>query len=329
MKLALATLLLLSLNQTVSAETIGKSGFMFGPPENDEVAAPAPAPSLPMVREANAAVRTAPAPTTNVQPAQVTMSGDTRCPDPQASPDAKNTPVEVIVDQQAQTITIHTPDRATDLVDKVSTGGGLKIPNGSIQKSPYCARTPRIEKIISAVKEDSFKNTNCTADEKRAKSTVFPMYYTRTFTDKNGRPVPMPKAIRIDGGIFFHEVPPSYKGLLGHNVSGECVRLTPSTAAFLQKQINKYGAIKVKISEPPQIDPDMPQYCDAQMVAQAKMDKINGSTSPSAQATGSEDVVGGVESFQTIMGKILDPFGIFRGQAQQQPRPSQAVGRRS
>jgi hypothetical protein len=138
------------------------------------------------------------------------------------------------------------------------------------------------------------------------KSTVFPMYHTRTFTDKRGNPVPMPNAVRIVGGIFFHEVPPSYRELLGHNVSGECVRLAPSVAKFLKGQIEKYGAIEVSISEPPQISRRMPQYCDEQMVADARSGRPVGSGAP-PQATGSEGVYGGEESFFSILGRIFNP----------------------
>jgi hypothetical protein len=344
MKIALTAVLILTLNQAVFAETQANSGSFddieYGPPEE---LPPAPAKFKPAgktravvpvdIKPATQAAQVAP-----VEKIEATIHGE-GCPEPAASQDASKTPVEVWVDQDKQTITIHTPDRKTDLVDKVSTGGGLKIPNGKLKKSPYCARTPKMDRVISAVKVDDFAHTSCTPDQKRDRSTVFPMYYSRTFTDKNGRLVPMPKAIRIDGGIFFHVVPPSYKGLLGHNVSGECVRLNESTATFLQAQINKYGAIKVHISEPPVVDRDMPQYCDEQMVAQAKFDQQNGRVSPAMQQTGSEGVIGGEKSAEDIFAKVaqklIDPFGILGvnkdgiayrgGQNSQAPRPKAEI----
>jgi hypothetical protein len=317
LEIALTAVLILTLNQAAFAETQANSGSFdeieYGPPEE--------IPPTP--------VKFQPASNT-----RATISGE-GCPEPVANQDAAKTPVEVWVDQDKQTITIHTPDRQTDLVDKVSTGGGLKIPNGKLKKNPYCARTPKMDRLISAVKVDDFAHTSCTPDQKRDRSTVFPMYYSRTFTDKNGRLVPMPKAIRIDGGIFFHVVPPSYKGLLGHNVSGECVRLNESTATFLQAQINKYGAIKVHISEPPAVDRDMPQYCDEQMVAQAKFDQQSGRVSPATQPTGSEGVIGGEKSAENIFAKLFDPFGILGvnkdgiayrgGQNSQAPRPKVGI----
>lgn len=312
MKIALTAVLVLTLNQAAFAESQATSGSFedieYGPPED-------------------------------VSPAASTVASTIAsegCAKPVTSPDAAKTPVEVWVDQDKQTITIHSPDRKTDLVDKVSTGGGLKIPNGKLKVSPYCARTPKMDRLISAVKVEDFANTSCTADQKRDNSTVFPMYYSRTFTDDRGRLAPMPKAIRIDRGIFFHVVPSSAKRLLGHNVSGECVRLSESTATFLWNQINKYGAIKVHISEPPIIDnPHMPQYCDQQMVARAKLDQQNGRISPATRPTGTEGIVGGEESAERIFARILDPLGLLgvnkdgvaykARQNSQVPRPQAAI----
>jgi len=301
----------------------GQGSFIFAPePVETRVQAPRPAvvpkPPAP-VAPATSLASDHPAPPPrpahlpSAQPAQgstapfqATLGGpDTRCPDPIAHPNARNTPVKVYVDQQTQRIEIQSPDLPKPREAAVSTGGGLKIPNGEIKKPPYCARTPRKDRlIISAVREEMFKGTGCTPDEIRAKSTVFPMYHTRTFTDKDGKPIPMPRAIRITGGIFFHEVPPSYKEMLGHNVSGECVRLPANTAAFLQKQIEKYGAIEVTMSDPPQVSRQMPQYCDEQMVARARGDVQSGQIA-AAQRTGSEGVYGGNESFFSVLGRLF------------------------
>ena len=228
------------------------------------------------------------------------------CNPPNSNSDKTSSPVKVYVDQQKQTIKIDSPDREVPWESKVSTGGGLKIPNGRIKKAPYCARTPSINnRLIRAVREEDFRGSGCSSEQIRAQATVFKMYHTATFTDKSGRPVPMPHAIRIGGGIFFHEVPPSYSKLLGQNVSGECVRLSPNTARFLREQIEKYGAIEVTITEPPEVDRSMPQYCDQHMVAMARSgydDYGHGSGAP-VQATGSEGVYGGVESFTNILSR--------------------------
>lgn len=361
MKLALTAALLLTLNQAAFAEVRGGSfddgdGITYGPPETPApknvvrkqptIRPPAPiaepkaqvAPPMDIKpkMETQAAPAVAAAP---VNKAQVTIAQG-GCAEPVAHPDASKTPVEVWVDQKTQTITIQTPDRKEPLVDKVSTGGGLKVPNGTkVKKDPYCARTPKIEKVISAVEESDFAGTTCNAEEIRSRSTVFKDYRSRTFTDKEGREVPMPNAIRIEGGIFFHTVPPSYVGLMGQNVSGECIRLYNKTSSFLQAQIKKYGAIKVHISEPPEVDPRAPNYCDENKVAQAKLDQKNGTMAPTAQSTGTEGVVGGEKSAENLFAKWeTSPFNLFRKgglfnpdsqpqtQAAQPPRPKANVG---
>lgn len=229
------------------------------------------------------------------------------CVIPDSNSDKTSSPVKVFVDQQNQTISISTPDLEEPWESKVSTGGGLKIPNGKNAKGPYCARTPAIKKLIRAVPEADFEGSGCTADQIHDNATVFRMYHTNTFSDENKRPIPMPNAIRINQGIFFHEVPPSYAKLLGKNVSGECVRLTPKTAKFLREQIEKYGAIEVTISEPPDED-HTAQYCDERMVARARADirdANNGGyrSSVPIQSTGSEGVYGGVESLANILSR--------------------------
>ncbi len=277
-------------------------------------AEPVPVPAVAVKPAAAApAVTPDPAPTAvSEAPFQASVAiGTTRCPEPVAHPNARNTPVKVYVNQQTQKIEIVSPDLPQVVPSRISTGGGLKIPNGELKKAPYCARTPRKERlIVSAVTPEMFKGSGCTEDEVRAKSTVFPMYHTRTFTDKNGKPVPMPNAVRITGGIFFHEVPPSYREMLGHNVSGECVRLAPGVARFLQSQIKKYGAIEVNITDPPTVAREMPQYCDDQMVANAKYRQSGGAVTTTAsrpQPTGSEGVYGGEDSFFSVLGRIFTP----------------------
>lgn len=362
MKLALTAAVLLSLNQAAFAEAVGKSGgfdedeITYGPPvvetkKNKVIPqatqAPKPAPKVEVAPPVDIKPRmeTAAAPTipSNVLfpvKAKIT-AGD--CQEPIASPDASKTPVEVWVDQQTQTIKIVTPDRKAPLVDTISSGGGLKIPNGELKKDPYCARTPKIDKVVSAIEPHEFDETTCKHQTKRDMSTVFNDYKTRTFTDKYGRQVPMDDAIRIEGGIFFHTVPPSYAELMGQNVSGECIRLFKKTAVFLQAQIRKYGAIKVHISEPPPPVPGAPNYCDEEKVAQAIREKQQGSTAPTAQVTGTEDVPGGTKSAVDLFARWeTSPLNLARKggpleflnpdnfkpntQANQPPRPKANVG---
>jgi hypothetical protein len=321
-------ILVLSVSTTGTAETIGNTGtFMFGgtvPSSTPTLPAPL---ATPPVRPRDLGLPANSAPVVSGEaPFQARINiGSTRCPDPVAHPKARQTPVKVYVDQQTQTIRIETPDRPQPVQSRVSTGGGLKIPNGELKKAPYCAQTPQFPSvpaaragqparpsqplIISAVTPEMFNGTGCTSDEIRAKSTVFPMYHTRTFTDKHGKPVPMPNAVRISGGIFFHEVPSSYREMLGHNVSGDCIRLAPSVAKFLRTQIAKYGAIQVEVSAPPTVDPRMPQYCDARMVADAsrRLQPNSQNIASRPQPTGTEDVVGGQESFFSLLGRMFTP----------------------
>lgn len=300
------------------AETISTGGgFMFGgrAPDPTPAVSPSPKPALAPVPAALPAPKPQPLVSpvaSGPAPFQASVAiGSTRCPQPVAHPNAANTPVKVYVDQQTQTVRIVTPDRPQPVESVVSTGGGLKVPNGRLNARPYCARTPKKDRlVVSAVTEDMYKGSGCTPDEIRENTTVFDMYHSRTFTDKDGNEVPMPKAVRIMGGIFFHEVPPSYAKMLGHNVSGECVRLKPAVAKFLNDQIRKWGAIEVNITDPPEVASNMPQYCTPEMVADARrrQQMDNGSqfsATPTPRATGTEGVYGGEESFFSALGRIF------------------------
>lgn len=202
----------------------------------------------------------------------------------EAAPTNSGFPV-VTVDKWTQTITIQAADLEEPWIRKVSTGGGLKVPNGKNAQSPYCASTPEVKsKFIPAI--TSGPNT-----------TMEPMHYSNTFA-YGGEPAPMPWAIRIEGGIFFHErgdssirvrtkdgvVPVSYNHLLGQNVSGECVRLDSQTSRLLYGLALKYGGISASITgqDPLPVEEGYctringkkkcfaPNYCDEKMVAMAK-----------------------------------------------------------
>jgi hypothetical protein len=87
------------------------------------------------------------------------------------------------------------------------------------------------------------------------------------------------------------------------------------------------------------VDRNMPQYCDEQMVAQAKLDQQNGRVSPATQPTGSEGVIGGEKSaenlFAQVAQKIIDPLGFWgvnkdgiaykAKSGDQAPRPKAAI----
>ncbi len=235
-------------------------------------------------------------------PAVVPAPAPLKCLTPPVNPNAKNTPVDVVIDQEAQLIYITYPSsdgKGTEFFSsRISTGGGLKIPNGVNPRPPYCAKTPEIKtKIIPAIKAEDFDKTRCTDKEIRARSTVFKQYYTETFSDGEGNPIPMPNAIRLDNeGDFLHTVPPSYAKLLGENVSGGCVRLNPRVSEILFKQMLKHGAIRVTVKPPPTPNKCKPQYCDDKIKDQAKLDIASGKI-PVTRRTGSDGIAGSVEGF--------------------------------
>lgn len=349
-EIALTAVLILTLNQAVFAETQANSGSFddieYGPPEEIP---PAPVKFKPAskaraaVPAANSSV-SAPASAPSAMVKMVPQANG--CPVPQLTAEAAKTPLKVTVDQEAQTISIVVDGKKLDLhgFDRVSTGGTLKIPDGSNGAPPYCAQTPAMHEVVAMVKESDFANTKCDSDYIRDKSTVFPVYYSRTFGDASTGPIPMPKAIRIKKGIFFHEVPPSYKDALGNDISGECVRLHPRTAALLYKQMEKYGAIDITIKPPRQHQmgetlklhgKSVKMYCDQRDVDAAIAAKRSGNTSTAlAQNTGSEGVVGAPRGFDEAAADVIDPFGIWginkrgnvftRGQ-NQPPRPKAGI----
>lgn len=167
----------------------------------------------------------------------------------------------VEVDRTTQTIKVKTP--RGDWEDKVSTGGGLKLPNGVERKdkSPYCANqeTPDLNQVYIA------------AAESGPDRTMEPVHFSNTFSDQKGNKIAMPWAISLGGGIYFHEAPPSYLEFLGKNVSGGCIRLPPGRAEQLYREMLEFGGITVTISgENPPSKPGERSYCTAEMVEKAK-----------------------------------------------------------
>ena len=300
MKAQVAVLILMGMVPSVNAEVVSSGGLLRG-----DAPAETPAPP-PLARDAvKPAAAVAPVVQKSTQPAPVAVNGSapfaptvakdpSRCPDPVDHPEARNTPVTVFVNQATQTVEIVSPDRPMKPI-KTSTGGGLKIPSVRSGKPIYCAKTPPTnDLIVSAVTEDMFKGTGCDSEAIRAKSTVFDTYKSRTFTDDQGKEVPLPKAVRVfkKGGIFFHTAPSKYVTALGLPVSGECIRLSSKDATFLNQQVRKYGAIKVTISERPVYPKGHPGYCDNQMIAQAKNETQGGNVAPANRQTGSEGIYG-------------------------------------
>lgn len=239
----------------------------------------------------------------------VTSTGNatSRCVTPKIPEEAKNTPVKVYIDQERQIISIMTPDRKDLWHSRISSGGGLKIPNGQFKKDPYCARTPEIpRKIIPLINAKDFDPATCTEEQIRTRATVFDMYYSRTFTDNKGNMVPMPRAIRLLNGIFAHRVARGYEEFLGTNVSGECIRLNDRTSKFLFDQMLKYKGIEVVVGPPPKSSKCKANYCDESMIAKAKADLAAGKIPRTRY--GSEDVTNPGDFFQNISCNVGSMF---------------------
>lgn len=167
----------------------------------------------------------------------------------------------VEVDRSTQTIKVKTP--RGDWEAKVSTGGGLKQPNGveRLDKTPYCANdeTPEMNQVYIK------------AAESGPGRTMEKVHYSNAFSDQQGNKIPMPWAINLVGGIYFHEAPPAYVDLLGKNVSGGCIRLPPGRAEQFYKEMLEFGGITVTISgENPESKPGDRSFCSKAMVEKAK-----------------------------------------------------------
>jgi hypothetical protein len=209
----------------------------------------------------------------------------------------RHSPVKVYVDQKRQRIFVWVYNDDGSVREyregPVTTGGGLKIPNGKNRQAPYCAVTPTVERqVIRAIQERDFgPDSGCTPEEKRANSTVFEDYRSSTFSDGAGNPASMRYATRIKAGYFFHAVAREYKDRLGtENLSGGCVRLASVMAAWLQDRIEEYGAIEVTISPAPKVtDPNDRRYCDQEMV-RAAIEGQNSKRIPDKYYTGTEGV---------------------------------------
>lgn len=190
--------------------------------------------------------------------------------------------------------------------DDISTGGGLKARFSpemiDAGKKPYCSETPNIP-IVNA--DGSFKHPDnvhylqnlpppfanqpykyIPANGNRAGATMEEVHFSKTYLTNSGSQTRMEKAIRLtepedhpDDGIFFHVVPGSYYGVdfkqLKHNMSGQCVRLYPSTAEKLYAMTKKYGGVYVSLqgeNPMPITDRRSPFYndCNEQMRADAQ-----------------------------------------------------------
>lgn len=159
-----------------------------------------------------------------------------------------SSPLKIVVDQLTQTATVESPDFPVGqkLEFKVATGGGVtttkhgittnaKIPEPGSGVEPYCPQTnmfPGVaqnkDPIVTAFESREFEGRrDCTPDEVRGRTTVFPgnTYRSTQFAAQ------MPNAIRFRGGQFLHRCldseNPAYNtcARLGAPTSGECVRV--------------------------------------------------------------------------------------------------------
>jgi len=291
-----------------------------------------------------------PAPAVTPAAAPALSGGTGRGCDPRSiRPYATETKLKIFVDQQRQVMTVQSPDFPQPLEFPVSTGGGLKIPSPGPDgkaKDPYYACTPEMkEKIITGFEPSEFAGrADCKPEDVRSRSTMFigDTYRSNTFTTEDGQGVVMPNALRVSGGIFIHRVPPSYRQLIGRNVSGECIRVpgwhkapdwiqhqrdvdtTAMTARDVRrqlrdgrtvrerqieisetmfKQMKKHGAIQVTITPPPDAVCHLPP---AERRAKALADA---GRMGNVASTGTEGVAGGIENFFRNLGGIFSNTG--------------------
>lgn len=220
-----------------------------------------------------------------------------------------DSPVKVYVDKSRQLMTVYSPESPDGETFKVSTGGGLKIPNfeDETKNVPYCAETPDVEGRIMRAKPGV---------------TMKPLHESSEFRDAQGRKAPMKNAILIDGarGIYFHEVLPNYQGYMGDNRSGGCVRLFPKDSRRLYYLMEKYGSLEINIygqrRQPPEASgprgwtrEELRRGCTPEMAQAMHQQMLNGEN---VERTGDEGIFTG----------IFDALGSLFGGGGGKPRKS-------
>lgn len=170
---------------------------------------------------------------------------------PNRDPKQTNQSVKVVVDKSTQTMTIVAPDFEAPLTMAVSTGGGLKFPDRSVNKNawPFCASTTKVKDLF--IPASKYK----------------PVHYSSRFVDDQGNNIPMPHAWHVVNGDFFHEVPPAYINKISENVSAGCIRLHSIAARLLSGLSLKYGGFRATIEND---DPDEGPKCTPELKAKAR-----------------------------------------------------------
>jgi hypothetical protein len=154
--------------------------------------------------------------------------------------------VQITVNKQNQTMLFSWLDaagRRQSFETLISTAGGvLKIPDGKMNRRPYCATTPDYDTFFPRVRDGQDIMVN-------------PHHDSGTFD------ATLPWAFRLTGGIFFHQTPaPRYEKQLGQAMSGGCIRVPARYAKFVWQTIRANGGAYVRVNGPEQ-SPGQLEHC--------------------------------------------------------------------
>lgn len=158
----------------------------------------------------------------------------------------ENSAVQITVNKQNQTMVFSWLDAAgqrQSIQTLISTAGGvLKIPDGKMNKRPYCATTPDYDTFFPRMRDGQDFMVN-------------PHHKSGTFD------ATLPWAFRLTGGIFFHQTPGArYEKQLGQAMSGGCIRVPAKYAKFVWQTIRANNGAYVRIHGPEQ-NPGLLEHC--------------------------------------------------------------------
>ncbi len=256
------------------------------------------------------------------------------------TPERKEAPVKVVVDQAKQEACITHPDGR--FCTKVSTGGTIKI---RANAPPKCASTTNRDRLyIPKIKEEdvlaaydrkfieeqrtrglddrqirqlmsSPKYKAARIEHGRREATMFKKWESRTYTDERNNPIPLRNAIKVGGnGEFLHCVPAGYESTLGRATSGGCIRLSNQVCKKLYDLMDQHGAIEVTIHGEAK-----EAKCDPEQLRAIQLAWQRGEL---RKQTGSEGVLGDdfISDFFRGLGQLFSGGG---SQPSQQKRRSQ------
>ena len=179
--------------------------------------------------------------------------------------------VQITVNKQNQTMIFSWLDaagRRQSIQTLISTAGGvLKIPDGKMNRPPYCATTPDYDAFFPRIRNGQDFMAN-------------PHHKSGTFD------ATLPWAFRLTGGIFFHQTPGArYEKQLGQAMSGGCIRVPAQYAKFVWQTIRASNGAYVRVHGPEQ-NPGLLEHCRKNLLpgALARWAAKNGQRQSQGQA---------------------------------------------